>query len=179
LADPDLEAFGGDLRSDLHAERGGLRACGCDDRHDLLGRDQRHGARHRLLDALDRLVCFCVDLFEILTQAIQEAAHLFRHPGHGEVVVRLGRIRRCLLVAVVAESIDRLAGLLRSDARRIRAGPVGALEQLDALLVLALGNRLAALRIRMRPNGTHDGGRELAARHARRGAGRYHLTPRS
>ncbi|WP_234714219.1 hypothetical protein [Mycolicibacterium chlorophenolicum] len=94
-------ASGGDDLHDFHAGQSCLHDAGLDPLHDLL----------------DGAVCFCVDLVEVLAEAVDEACALLAHTCKREVPIGLAGVGGGVAVAFGAESVDRVAGLLGRDAR--------------------------------------------------------------
>jgi hypothetical protein len=79
---------------------------------------------------LDLFVCPQVDLVEVLTEAVEQPANFFRHPCHGEKLVRrIGILTRCGS-APAAKPVDKVPGLICRNTARQPAQFVDTIDQL-------------------------------------------------
>lgn len=179
-ADADLGACGGDSGSHL----GGCGRCGAASRgydaHDLGAADRCWEA---LLDGLhhlgDLFVRVGVDLVEVFAQPVGQACAFFSCSFDREILIGLASVCGGVAVALIAEAIDRVAGLVGGSLITSTPAGVGILKKPHTLCLLHIGRRLEILGVGTGPDRTHNRRRELPVRHARRRADAYHLIPKS
>ncbi len=128
-------------------------------------------------DLVDLSVGSRVEIVEVLPKPGQEPAYLVGHPRHREILIGLTPTRCRVSVARMAETSDRIAGLLTRDLVADRVDLLGAVQQFLGLAVLRFRRRLEVPRVSVRPDSPEDRRRKLTARHPRRICNRYHVTP--